>query len=317
MSTVDAVVARSPQAAGSLLERKMQRSSPGKWGLILFATVLVAGFGYAGVQLGEDLSEVGHISSDWPYVLLGVALLGALGFEFVNGFHDTANAVATVIYTHSLEPHIAVVWSGIWNFVGVLTSSGAVAFAIVSLLPVELILQVGKGGGLRDGVCAADLRDPVESEHMVPRASGIEFAHADWIDHWRGRCESTDVCADGNERSGLGAGGQGVSGAADFSGGGIRVCRPAAAVAESDGAGQAAVRGACRRGSAAVLDSRVADFDVHGRELLSRVERWAEGHGPDHADPDWHGADGVCAEPRGGLQPGSGFRGSVRAGGAM
>jgi PiT family inorganic phosphate transporter len=76
-----------------------------------------------------------------------LALLVALGFEFVNGFHDTANAVATVIYTHSLEPHIAVVWSGFWNFLGVLTSSGAVAFAIVSLLPVELILQVGSKGG--------------------------------------------------------------------------------------------------------------------------------------------------------------------------
>jgi PiT family inorganic phosphate transporter len=80
-------------------------------------------------------------------VLLGVALLVALGFEFVNGFHDTANAVATVIYTHSLEPHIAVVWSGFWNFLGVLASSGLVAFAIVSLLPVELILQVGSKAG--------------------------------------------------------------------------------------------------------------------------------------------------------------------------
>jgi inorganic phosphate transporter, PiT family len=147
METIDAVVAASPQAAGSLLDRKMKKSSPGKWGMILFAVVLVAGFGYAGVELGHDLSKVGHISSAWPYVLLGVALLCALGFEFVNGFHDTANAVATVIYTHSLEPHIAVVWSGIWNFVGVLTSTGAVAFAIVSLLPVELILQVGKGAG--------------------------------------------------------------------------------------------------------------------------------------------------------------------------
>ena len=71
----------------------------------------------------------------------------ALGFEFVNGFHDTANAVATVIYTHSLEPHIAVVWSGLWNFLGVLTSSGLVAFGIISLLPVELILQVGSKAG--------------------------------------------------------------------------------------------------------------------------------------------------------------------------
>jgi PiT family inorganic phosphate transporter len=79
--------------------------------------------------------------------LLGVALLIALGFEFVNGFHDTANAVATVIYTHSLPPHLAVVYSGTLNFLGVLFSSGAVAFGIISLLPVELILQVGSGAG--------------------------------------------------------------------------------------------------------------------------------------------------------------------------
>jgi PiT family inorganic phosphate transporter len=82
-----------------------------------------------------------------PYVLLGIALLVALGFEFVNGFHDTANAVATVIYTHSLEPHVAVIWSGFCNFVGVLVSSGVIAFTIVSLLPVELILQVGSKAG--------------------------------------------------------------------------------------------------------------------------------------------------------------------------
>jgi len=79
--------------------------------------------------------------------MLGTALLVALGFEFVNGFHDTANAVATVIYTHSLDPNVAVVWSGFWNFLGVVTSTGAVAFGIVSLLPVELILQVGSSAG--------------------------------------------------------------------------------------------------------------------------------------------------------------------------
>ena len=82
-----------------------------------------------------------------PYILLFVALLIALGFEFVNGFHDTANAVATVIYTRSLPANIAVVWSGMFNLFGVLLSSGAVAFGIVSLLPVELILQVGSGAG--------------------------------------------------------------------------------------------------------------------------------------------------------------------------
>src|SRR5262245_66432459 len=80
-------------------------------------------------------------------LFLILALLMALGFEFVNGFHDTANAVATVIYTNSLRPWIAVIWSGMWNLIGVLTSSGAVAFSVVALLPVELVLNVGSGAG--------------------------------------------------------------------------------------------------------------------------------------------------------------------------
>nr|WP_255550814.1 inorganic phosphate transporter [Granulicella sp. dw_53] len=129
-----------------MLDQKLAKSSPGKWGMIIFAVMLVGGLVYIISRLSDDLSIV-HQASIFPYVLLGLALLIALGFEFVNGFHDTANAVATVIYTHSLEPHIAVVWSGIWNFIGVLTSSGAVAFAIISLLPVELILKVSKGSG--------------------------------------------------------------------------------------------------------------------------------------------------------------------------
>ena len=72
------------------------------------------------------------------YLFFGLAIALVIGFEFVNGFHDTANAVATVIYTNTLKPVYAVVWSGIWNLIGVLTSSGSVAFAIVSLLPMEL-----------------------------------------------------------------------------------------------------------------------------------------------------------------------------------
>jgi PiT family inorganic phosphate transporter len=78
---------------------------------------------------------------------LALALALALSFEFVNGFHDTANAVATVIYTHTLKPVQAVVCSGCWNLIGVLTSSGAVAFGIVALLPVELVINVGSGAG--------------------------------------------------------------------------------------------------------------------------------------------------------------------------
>jgi inorganic phosphate transporter, PiT family len=133
-------------AAGtSVLDSKLQKS-PGKLGMAVFGGVLLIGISYTAIHLVSDLSGF-HATSIMPYLLLVLALLVALGFEFVNGFHDTANAVATVIYTHSLEPHIAVVWSGFWNFLGVLTSTGAVAFAIVSLLPVELILQVGSKGG--------------------------------------------------------------------------------------------------------------------------------------------------------------------------
>ncbi len=75
------------------------------------------------------------------HLFLGLAIVLVIGFEFVNGFHDTANAVATVIYTNTLKPIYAVVWSGIFNLFGVLTSSGTVAFAVVSLLPVELIVD--------------------------------------------------------------------------------------------------------------------------------------------------------------------------------
>src|SRR6202167_5162159 len=132
-------------ASTSVFDQKLSRS-PGKIGMLVFGVVLVIGVGYAGSSLLHDLSYV-HNESILPYLLLGLALLVALAFEFVNGFHDTANAVATVIYTHSLEPHIAVVWSGFWNFLGVLASSGLVAFAIISLLPVELILQVGSKAG--------------------------------------------------------------------------------------------------------------------------------------------------------------------------
>src|SRR5271154_3101495 len=131
---------------GSLLDEKLKKSSPGKIGGIIFAIMLVGGLIYIGTKLAADLSIV-HSASVFPFILLGVALFIALGFEFVNGFHDTANAVATCIYTHSLEPHVAVVYSGIMNFIGVLLSSGAVAFSIITLLPVELILKVSKGAG--------------------------------------------------------------------------------------------------------------------------------------------------------------------------
>jgi inorganic phosphate transporter, PiT family len=130
----------------SALDAKLKLQKPARWASGVFLIALAGGLVYAGSQLISDLQNV-HSPTIFPFVILGVALLIALGFEFVNGFHDTANAVATVIYTHSLEPHAAVVWSGVWNFLGVLASSGAVAFGILTLLPVELILQVGSGAG--------------------------------------------------------------------------------------------------------------------------------------------------------------------------
>src|SRR5476649_71835 len=130
-------------SAGGRIDRK---TSPAT--IAVFLVLLCAGLLFSFYSLRSDVIGAGPVDASWlPYLLLGVALLIALGFEFVNGFHDTANAVATVIYTNSLPPQVAVVWSGLFNFLGVLVSSGAVAFGIISLLPVELILQVGSGAG--------------------------------------------------------------------------------------------------------------------------------------------------------------------------
>ena len=115
---------------------------------IIFILLLAVGLLSTVYGVYTDVQETGvPVTTYIPFLLLGVALLIALGFEFVNGFHDTANAVATVIYTHSLPAQFAVVWSGFFNFLGVLLSSGAVAYGIISLLPVELILQVGSQSG--------------------------------------------------------------------------------------------------------------------------------------------------------------------------
>jgi len=115
---------------------------------IIYIGVVAAALLFVAYSIYSDVDATGtRVTSYLPYLLLLVALLIALGFEFVNGFHDTANAVATVIYTRSMPANIAVVWSGLFNLFGVLMSTGAVAFGIVSLLPVELILQVGSGAG--------------------------------------------------------------------------------------------------------------------------------------------------------------------------
>ncbi len=142
-----------PAAEGTLYPERPPRrpnldAKPNLAAILIFSGLLLAGVLLTLYGLMHDVSAAGSEPlAIGAFVLLAVALLIALGFEFVNGFHDTANAVATVIYTHALPAQFAVIWSGGFNLLGVLASSGAVAFGIVSLLPVELILQVGSSAG--------------------------------------------------------------------------------------------------------------------------------------------------------------------------
>ncbi len=146
---MSALVSPLLDAGNASPETKLDLNKPmSPRGILTLLAVVALGLFFTAYSITRDVEQAGPTTSDvLPYLLLGVALLVALGFEFVNGFHDTANAVATVIYTRSLPPQIAVVWSGLFNFLGVLTSTGLVAFGIVSLLPVELILQVGSSAG--------------------------------------------------------------------------------------------------------------------------------------------------------------------------
>ncbi len=117
-----------------------------KFFMPVFLTLIISTLIYIGFQLTSDLAHVPPIGL-YSMILLGTALFIALGFEFVNGFHDTANAVATVIYTNALSAPVAVMWAGFCNFLGVMVASGAVAYGIIALLPVELIMNVGTGAG--------------------------------------------------------------------------------------------------------------------------------------------------------------------------
>ena len=130
-------------------ERKVDLNKPmGPTGLLLFGAVMAIGLFFTAYSIFSEVEAAGaKPTSVLPYLLLAVALLVALGFEFVNGFHDTANAVATVIYTRALPPQVAVVWSGFFNFLGVSLSTGLVAYNIVSLLPIELILSITSNAG--------------------------------------------------------------------------------------------------------------------------------------------------------------------------
>ena len=185
----DSVAAQQAPASRPMLDKK-----PGPATIAVFVLLLVVGIGYTLFSLVTDISgAMPHRMALLPFILLGVALLIALGFEFVNGFHDTANAVATVIYTHSLPPHVAVVWSGHLQ------------------LPRRAGLQrrgrlrhhhAAAGGAdpagrlerrLCDGVRAADRRHRLESRHLVAGPAGLLLAHADRLHHRRRRRQRADA----------------------------------------------------------------------------------------------------------------------------
>ncbi|WP_455795167.1 inorganic phosphate transporter [Acinetobacter baumannii] len=141
-----------PPVSDSKLAANLQAKSTNvhvptpKFFMPVFLTIIIATLIYIGFQVSADLAHVPPLSL-YLVILLSTALLIALGFEFVNGFHDTANAVATVIYTNALPAPVAVMWAGFCNFLGVMVASGAVAYGIIALLPVELIMNMGSGAG--------------------------------------------------------------------------------------------------------------------------------------------------------------------------
>ncbi|HXQ41895.1 MAG TPA: inorganic phosphate transporter, partial [Candidatus Udaeobacter sp.] len=123
-----AIVREQARHSGTDSHHPLRSSSLPPWtakaGPFIALGILAIGAVYVAWSLLADL-EATPSPGALVYALLALALFIALGFEFVNGFHDTANAVATVIYTHALPAHTAVVWSGFFNFLGVLTSTGA------------------------------------------------------------------------------------------------------------------------------------------------------------------------------------------------
>ena len=181
---------------------------------VIYLGVVAAALLFVAYSIYIDIDATGtKVTTYLPYIMLFVALLIALGFEFVNGFHDTANAVATVIYTRSLPANIAVVWSGLCNLTGVLLSSGR----------GRLRHRLAAAGGtdpagrlqrrLRHGVRAADRGHHLEPRHLVVRPAGLLLAHPDRLDHRRRHRQRADARPRRHLGRGLDAGGQHRQGA--------------------------------------------------------------------------------------------------------
>ena len=244
-------------------DHPLNQTGGAKWFLPTFGGLVLVGVIYVGYALSQDLA----VAKTVPWILLGMALLIALGFEFVNGFHDTANAVATVIYTHSLPPNVAVVWSGLFNFLGVLFSSGAVAFGIISLLPVELILQVGSGAGFAMVFALLIAAILWNLGTWCARPAGFELAHADRLDHRRRPGQPVHGAA-GSATSGVDwaqASNIGMSLLVSPLVGFCRRRRCCSCVMKLVVRNPGALRGAEGQHAAAVVDPRPADPHLHRR----------------------------------------------------
>jgi hypothetical protein len=173
----------------------------------VFFAVLAFGLLFTVYNLYSDVTASGTPTTTWlPFLLLGGALLIAFGFEFVNGFHDTANAVATVIYTHSLPAHVAVAWSGLFNFLASWRRA-RVAYGIIALLPVEADRKSDQGRALRWCLRCSSVR----SSGTWARGAGASASsshHPDRLDHRR-RPRQSDTVGIERQRRRLGAGEQG------------------------------------------------------------------------------------------------------------
>jgi inorganic phosphate transporter, PiT family len=113
-----------PVASPASLSSSNVDTPPPKFFKPAFFSIITVALIYIASQLFADLSQIPQMAL-FSFALLAAALIIALGFEFVNGFHDTANAVATVIYTNAMPAHVAVMWAGFFNFLGVLFATGA------------------------------------------------------------------------------------------------------------------------------------------------------------------------------------------------
>ena len=113
-------------------------------------------------------------------LLLLLALAFVLFYEAINGFHDTANAVATVIYTRAMQPQLAVVMAAFFNFFGVLLGGLSVAYAIVHMLPTDLLLNMGSTHGL---AMVFSMLLAAIIWNLGTWFTGLQFAHLDWCDY--------------------------------------------------------------------------------------------------------------------------------------